>query len=142
QALSPRADAHACGRGGLRPARLPAALRRGTAGRPGRRRRRVARAPGRASPHRRRARVLTGPGTRARSRPMPTFMKVAAVGDVPPGTGKCIEAGGKQIALFNVGGTFHAIDNTCLHRGGPLGECELEGYIVTCPRLDRPTDVT
>ena len=64
---------------------------------------------------------------------MPTFMKVAAVGDVPPGTGKCIEAGGKQIALFNVGGTFHAIDNTCLHRGGPLGEGELEGMIVTCP---------
>ena len=39
---------------------------------------------------------------------MASFVKVAAVGDVPPGTGKCVEAGGKQIALFNVGGTFHA----------------------------------
>ena len=53
---------------------------------------------------------------------MPAFTRVAAVGDVPPGTGKCIEAGGKQIALFNVGGTFHAMDNTCLYRGGPLGD--------------------
>jgi nitrite reductase (NADH) small subunit len=64
---------------------------------------------------------------------MANFVKVAAVGDVPPGSGKCVEAGGKQIALFNVGGTFHAMDNTCLHRGGPLGEGELEGVIVTCP---------
>ncbi|MFQ5520752.1 MAG: Rieske (2Fe-2S) protein, partial [Candidatus Methylomirabilia bacterium] len=30
-------------------------------------------------------------------------------------------------------GTYYAIDNTCLHRGGPLGEGELEGNIVTCP---------
>jgi len=55
---------------------------------------------------------------------MPNFVKVAAAGDVPPGTGKCVEAGGKQIALFNVGGAFHAIDNTCLHRGGPSERVE------------------
>jgi nitrite reductase/ring-hydroxylating ferredoxin subunit len=64
---------------------------------------------------------------------MAEFVKVAQVSDVPPGTGKCVEANGRQIAVFNVGGTFHAIDNTCLHRGGPLGEGELEGNIVTCP---------
>lgn len=73
---------------------------------------------------------------------MANFVKVAEVGDVPPGTGKCIEADGKQIALFNVGGTFHAIDNTCLHRGGPLGEGELEGNIVTCPWHGWQYDVT
>jgi len=64
---------------------------------------------------------------------MANFVKVAEAGEVPPGTGRCVEANGKQIALFNVGGTFHAIDNTCLHRGGPLGEGELEGNVVTCP---------
>ena len=64
---------------------------------------------------------------------MASFVKVADVGDVAPGTGKCVQANGKEIALFNVGGTFYAIDNTCLHRGGPLGEGELEGTIVTCP---------
>src|SRR5262249_34203705 len=36
-------------------------------------------------------------------------------------------------ALFNVEGTFYAIDNTCTHRGGPLGEGELSGDTVTCP---------
>src|SRR6266576_3100543 len=73
---------------------------------------------------------------------MANFVKVAAIGDVPPGTGKCVEAGGKQIALFNVGGAFHAIDNTCLHRGGPLGEGELDGMIVTCPWHGWQYDVT
>ena len=73
---------------------------------------------------------------------MANFVKVAEVGDVPPGTGKCIEAGGKQIALFNVAGAFHAIDNTCLHRGGPLGEGELEGTVVTCPWHGWQYDVT
>jgi len=73
---------------------------------------------------------------------MANFVKVAAVADVPPGTGKCVEANGKQIAVFNVGGAFHAIDNTCLHRGGPLGEGELEGTIVTCPWHGWQYDVT
>lgn len=73
---------------------------------------------------------------------MANFVRVAQVGDVPPGTGKCIEANGKQIAVFNVGGTFHAIDNTCLHRGGPLGEGELDGTTVTCPWHGWEYDVT
>jgi nitrite reductase (NADH) small subunit len=85
---------------------------------------------------------LTLPGARARSRAMANFVRVAAIGDVPPGTGKCVEAGGKQIALFNVGGVFHAIDNTCIHRGGPLGEGELDGAIVTCPWHGWQYDVT
>ncbi|TMB18303.1 MAG: Rieske 2Fe-2S domain-containing protein [Deltaproteobacteria bacterium] len=73
---------------------------------------------------------------------MANFVKVAEVGDVPPGTGKCVEADGKQIALFNVASAFHAIDNTCLHRGGPLGEGELEGTVVTCPWHGWQYDVT
>ena len=40
---------------------------------------------------------------------------------------------GSSIALFNVEGTFYAIDNTCTHRGGPLGEGELKGDTVECP---------
>jgi nitrite reductase/ring-hydroxylating ferredoxin subunit len=64
---------------------------------------------------------------------MATLMKVASRDEVAPGQGKCVEAGGKSIALFNIGGAFHAIDNTCVHRGGPLAEGSLEGSVVTCP---------
>lgn len=43
------------------------------------------------------------------------------------------EVNGKAIALFNVDGTFYAIDNTCVHRGGPLGEGDVAGDVVACP---------
>src|SRR5262249_59182534 len=64
---------------------------------------------------------------------MSNLVKVAETKEVAPGTGKVVEAEGHSIALFNVAGTFHAIDNTCTHEGGPLGEGELSGDVVTCP---------
>ncbi|MFQ5777009.1 MAG: Rieske (2Fe-2S) protein [Terriglobia bacterium] len=64
---------------------------------------------------------------------MPNYIKVAKVNEMPPGTAREFHANGKVIALFNVNGAFHAIDNTCLHRGGPLGQGALEGEVVTCP---------
>ena len=73
---------------------------------------------------------------------MATFIKVAKVADVADGTAKLIEAGGKQIALFNVGGKFYAIDNTCKHRGGPLAEGEIDGTTVICPWHGWEYDIT
>jgi 3-phenylpropionate/trans-cinnamate dioxygenase ferredoxin component len=59
--------------------------------------------------------------------------KVAEASEIPPGQGKVIEAEGRTLAVFNCDGAFYAIENTCLHRGGPLGEGDLDGTIVTCP---------
>ena len=73
---------------------------------------------------------------------MASFVRAAAVSDIPPGTGKCVDVNGKEIALFNLDGKFHAIDNTCLHRGGPLGEGEIDGTTVTCPWHGWQYDVT
>ena len=61
------------------------------------------------------------------------FVEVGKKEDVPEGQGKIVQVNGKDIALFNVGGEFYAVDNTCVHQGGPLGEGSLEGDIVTCP---------
>ncbi|HVH30242.1 MAG TPA: non-heme iron oxygenase ferredoxin subunit [bacterium] len=61
------------------------------------------------------------------------MVKVATIGDVPMGTGKVVQAGGKTLALFNLGGTFYALDNRCTHMGGPLGEGTVEANRVTCP---------
>ena len=76
---------------------------------------------------------------------MSEFVKIAVVKDVPVGTGISIEAQGKAIALFNCDGTFLAIDDTCPHQGGPLGEGELAGTVVTCPwhewRFDARTGI-
>lgn len=64
---------------------------------------------------------------------MPEAIKIATTDELAPGNGMVAEVNEKTIALFNVDGTFYAIDNTCIHRGGPLGEGELEGEVVTCP---------
>ena len=52
---------------------------------------------------------------------MATFTKVAKTSEIPTNSGKTVSVGGRDSAVFNVEGSFYAIDNTCLHRGGPLG---------------------
>ena len=64
---------------------------------------------------------------------MTEFLKVADVADVPPGSVKHIVLLGKHIALSNVAGEFYAIDNFCIHRGGPLSEGWLDGDKLECP---------
>src|SRR6266704_972298 len=58
---------------------------------------------------------------------------VSVTGNLAPGEAKCVEVAGKKIALFNLEGTFYAMDDTCTHRGGPLSEGEVSGEEVTCP---------
>ena len=58
---------------------------------------------------------------------------VAEAADIGVGEGRVVEADGKTFALFNVDGAFYALDNACAHRGGPLGEGDLEGTVVVCP---------
>src|SRR5438445_12901695 len=64
---------------------------------------------------------------------MPEYVKVAQASELEPNHGKLVEVQGKKIALFNLDGKFHAINNTCTHRGGPLSDGELDGDEVTCP---------
>ena len=64
---------------------------------------------------------------------MPKKIKIAQTGDLLPGESKVCEADGQTIALFNVDGTLHAIENTCTHVGGSLGEGTLIGDQITCP---------
>ena len=47
--------------------------------------------------------------------------------------GKLVDAGGQTIAIFDLGGNYYAIENTCPHRGGPLAEGEMNGEEVICP---------
>lgn len=60
-------------------------------------------------------------------------MPVAKVSDVAPGSATTVVLDGREIAVFNIGGTFYALDNTCPHQGGPLAEGWIEGTTVTCP---------
>jgi nitrite reductase/ring-hydroxylating ferredoxin subunit len=64
---------------------------------------------------------------------MAKFVKVAMTGELAPGQSKKVEVEGKAIALFNLEEGYHAIDDTCPHRGGPLSTGPVEGQVVTCP---------
>jgi 3-phenylpropionate/trans-cinnamate dioxygenase ferredoxin subunit len=65
---------------------------------------------------------------------MSGFVKVATVDQIPPGQGRQVEVDGRRIALFNVGGRFYAVDDTCTHEEASLAAGELSGEIVACPK--------
>jgi nitrite reductase/ring-hydroxylating ferredoxin subunit len=61
------------------------------------------------------------------------LLRAAKKDEIPPGTIREFQLNGTTVAIANVDGKLYAINNVCLHRGGPLGEGELAGKIVTCP---------
>ena len=61
------------------------------------------------------------------------MIKVAKTSEIPLNAGKIVQVSNEVIAVFNVDGKFCAVDNSCPHRGGPLGEGDLNGSVVTCP---------
>ena len=65
---------------------------------------------------------------------MSEFIKVAETKDIPPGRVKVVVVSDRRIALCNVDGQFFAIDDLCTHDGGPLGQGELQGDVIECPR--------
>ena len=73
---------------------------------------------------------------------MADFVEVARLDEIPVGTGKAVTIADKAIAIFNVDGQIHAIDDTCPHFGASLGGSgKLNGSIVTCSMHGMRIDV-
>lgn len=70
------------------------------------------------------------------------WTSVGKISDIAEGQSRIFSVEGKEIAVFNSKGNFHALDNRCPHRGGPLGEGYLDGAEVTCPWHAWTFDVT
>jgi nitrite reductase (NADH) small subunit len=64
---------------------------------------------------------------------MTNWIRVASLAECPPGTALEVVAEDRVVALFNVDGALYALDGVCPHQGGPLGQGELAGNVVTCP---------
>lgn len=56
------------------------------------------------------------------------------VEELPAGRGMLLGHDGREVALFNVNGEYRAVDNRCLHEGGPIYEGSVVNWTVTCPR--------
>jgi nitrite reductase (NADH) small subunit len=61
------------------------------------------------------------------------FVKVGSLDALPPGSVAQAEVGDGLYALCNVNGQVYALDGTCPHAGGPLGEGVLQGCMLVCP---------
>ena len=70
------------------------------------------------------------------------FVRIARCSDVPENEARTFDLGGNPVAVFHAGGQFYACRNVCPHRGGPLGEGDFDGRIVTCPWHGWQFDVT
>ena len=58
---------------------------------------------------------------------------VCHVSEIAEGTARSVEIGGRQLALFNIGGTFYATDDRCTHARASLSEGFIEGDTIECP---------
>ena len=63
-----------------------------------------------------------------------TFIKIAAASELPAsGEAREFEVAGKAICIANINGSICAMDNVCLHEGGPLGQGYVDGSKIVCP---------
>lgn len=69
------------------------------------------------------------------------FLRVAMTTDIPLGQVRVFSVDGVDLAVAHVADGFYAIDDVCTHDGGPLGEGELFGDLVECPRHGARFDV-
>jgi 3-phenylpropionate/trans-cinnamate dioxygenase ferredoxin subunit len=69
------------------------------------------------------------------------FVPIADEKDVPPGERLSIEIDQKPIVLFNIAGQYYAIADVCSHDDGPVGEGDVNGFEVVCPRHGARFDI-
>ncbi len=69
------------------------------------------------------------------------FVEIAPAGELRNGERLFLEVGGKAIVIFNIAEQLFAIGDICTHDDGPLGDGDLEGYNIVCPRHGGEFDV-
>ena len=73
--------------------------------------------------------VVPEPGPALRTEFIPALL----TSEVESGRARVVYLRGLEIALFNVRGTFYAVDNLCPHEGGPMVAGTIEGDLIICP---------
>jgi nitrite reductase (NADH) small subunit len=64
---------------------------------------------------------------------MTEFVEIAKTHDLPTGRAMVRTIGDRRIALYHIPSGFFATENTCPHRGGPLGEGDIIFNEIVCP---------
>lgn len=69
------------------------------------------------------------------------FVEIAPLSELPAGERLFVEIADRPIVIFNIAGGFFAIGDVCTHDNGPLGDGDLEGYDIVCPRHGAKFDI-
>lgn len=69
------------------------------------------------------------------------YVDVAGAGELPDGERLFLQIDEHSIVVFNISGSLYAIADICSHDDGPLGDGELEGHEIACPRHGARFDV-
>ena len=69
------------------------------------------------------------------------FVSVAPASEIPNGDRLFVEIDDQPIVIFNIAGEYFAIGDVCSHDSGPLGDGDLDGYEIDCPRHGASFDV-
>ena len=72
---------------------------------------------------------------------MSDWVDVAPADDFPAGSRQTVDVDDVPIIVFNLDGQYFAIEDVCTHDDGPLGEGQLEGCEIECPRHGARFDV-
>src|SRR5688500_19358435 len=67
--------------------------------------------------------------------------EIVPASELPPGERLFIEIEGQSLVIFNIAGQFFSIADICSHDDGPVGEGDIEGYNIVCPRHGAEFDV-
>ncbi len=65
--------------------------------------------------------------------PTKRWVRVTCTEAIPLREGRAVQIAGHEVAIFNLGSHFLAIENKCPHRGGPLADGIVSGGTVVCP---------
>ncbi len=71
-----------------------------------------------------------------------TWMRITRCENIPVREGRAVRIGDREIAIFNLGDRFLAINNACPHQGGPLCDGIVSGTTVVCPLHSWKIDLT
>jgi nitrite reductase (NADH) small subunit len=61
------------------------------------------------------------------------WIRITACENIPPREGRAVVLGDRELAIFNIGDRFLAVDGRCPHKGGPLCDGIVAGNTVVCP---------
>lgn len=69
------------------------------------------------------------------------FVEVALEAELPVNERLFIDIDGKPVVIINLAGKLFAVGDVCTHDNGPVGDGELDGYELICPRHGARFDI-